>query len=74
MNHKVKNGNILQRECIEKHEMLFGVLYARFQMITNPNKQWDKEVIIDVLMACVVPHNMILENKTSENLELAWEY
>jgi hypothetical protein len=43
-------------------------------MIANPNKQWDKEVIIDVLMACVMLHNMILENKASENLELAWQY
>jgi hypothetical protein len=41
---------------------------------TNLSKQWDKEVIIDVLMAYVVLHNMILENKTSENLELAWQY
>jgi hypothetical protein len=26
MDHKVKSGNILQGEYIEKHEMLFGVL------------------------------------------------
>jgi hypothetical protein len=43
-------------------------------MITNLIKQWDKEVIIDVLMACLVFHNMILEKKTSANLELALQY
>jgi hypothetical protein len=36
-------------------------------VITNPNTQWDREVIIDVLMACVMMfHNMIIENKTAK--------
>jgi len=32
-------------------------------VITNRKTQWDREVIIDVLIACVMFHNMIIENK-----------
>jgi hypothetical protein len=28
-------------------------------------------MIVDLLMACVVNHNMIIENEVDENLELA---
>ncbi len=39
-------------------------------MIKNPNVQWDREVIIDVLMACVMFHNMIIENKVRKFITL----
>jgi hypothetical protein len=52
--------------------MLFGVLQAKFQVTTNPCRQWNKEVIGDVLMACVVLHNMISENVEGKNLKLTW--
>ncbi len=35
-------------------------------MITNPNMQCDREAIIDVLMASVMFHNMITENKAAK--------
>ncbi len=35
-------------------------------MSTNPNMQWDREVIIYVLMASVMFHNMIIENKAAK--------
>jgi hypothetical protein len=34
-------------------------------VIKNPNAQWEREVIIDVLMASVTFHNMIIENSVT---------
>ncbi len=42
-------------------------------MITNLSRQWDREVITNVLMLCVVIHNMIIENKMDKDLELTWQ-
>ncbi len=55
---------------MERCPMLFGVLQAKFQVITNPCREWNKEVIGYVLMACVVLHNMIIENEQGQNLKL----
>jgi hypothetical protein len=47
--------------------------FSRLDFITtNLNKQWNRDVITNVLMACVVLLNMIIENE-GENLELAWQ-
>lgn len=62
----------MSKECVERCRMLFGVLQAKFQVTTNPCRQWNKEVIGDVLMACVVLHNMISENVEGKNLKLTW--
>jgi hypothetical protein len=35
-------------------------------VIKNPNTQWDREVIIDVLMTCVMFHNMIFDNRVTK--------
>jgi hypothetical protein len=35
-------------------------------VIKNPNTQWDREVITDVLMVCVMFHNMIIENRATK--------
>jgi hypothetical protein len=55
-------------------EHCFGVLQARFQTIANPNHQWNREVIANVLIACVSFHNMIIDNEVVvDNRELAFE-
>jgi hypothetical protein len=51
----------------------FGVLQARFQVIANPSCQWNREVVVVVLMACVTLHNMIIVNEYGDNLELAFD-
>jgi hypothetical protein len=54
-------------------EHCFKVLQARFQIIANPNHQWNREVIANVLIACVKFHNMIIDNEVVDNTELAFE-
>jgi hypothetical protein len=51
----------------------FGVLQARFQVIANPSCQWNRQVVVVVLMTCVTLHNMITTNEYGDNLELAFD-
>jgi hypothetical protein len=54
-------------------ERCFGVLQVKFQVIANCSRQWNREVIANVLITCVVFQNMIIENEASENLKLTWQ-
>ncbi len=47
------------------------VFKTKFQVIANLRKQGNREVIVDVLMACVALCNMIIENEV-QILDLAW--
>jgi hypothetical protein len=62
-----------QKSAWKDLEHCFRVLQARFQVVANPTKQWDKEVIINVFIACMVFHYMMNDNEVIENLELAWQ-
>ena len=44
-------------------ERSFGVLQSRWAIIENPSRQWDLNTINDILMACVIMHNMIIEDE-----------
>ena len=52
-------------------ERCFGVLQARFAIIANPCRQWDTNTMQDIMQACIILHNMIVENESGEEgLEL----
>lgn len=53
-------------------ERAFGVLQARFAIVQNPSKMWHMSHISDILMACVILHNMITEDEQDEDLELIY--
>ncbi|XP_048591394.1 uncharacterized protein LOC125576088 [Brassica napus] len=44
-------------------ERAFGVLQARFAIVKNPALTWDKEKIGKIMRACIIIHNMIVENE-----------
>ena len=44
-------------------ERAFGVLQARFAIVKNPTLTWDKEKIGKIMRACIIIHNMIVENE-----------
>jgi hypothetical protein len=50
-------------------ERCFGVLQVQWAIIRNPSHYWEIETIKDILMAFVMMHNMILENKSSLGLK-----
>ncbi|XP_010450590.1 PREDICTED: uncharacterized protein LOC104770160 [Camelina sativa] len=44
-------------------ERAFGVLQARFAVIKNPCLLWDKDQVGLIMRACIILHNMIVENE-----------
>ncbi|XP_056843104.1 uncharacterized protein LOC108832436 [Raphanus sativus] len=44
-------------------ERAFGVLQARFAIVKNPALTWDKKKIGKIMRACIIIHNMIVENE-----------
>jgi hypothetical protein len=50
-------------------ERAFGVLQARWVILQNPVRQWDMDVICDIMYACIVLHNMIVQDEAGLNLE-----
>ncbi len=41
--------------------------------MANPCYLWDRDVIADVLMACIILRNMLIDNEQGEVLELTIE-
>ncbi|XP_019094351.1 PREDICTED: putative nuclease HARBI1 [Camelina sativa] len=53
-----------KQEVVRKDvERAFGVLQARFAVIKNPSRLWDKYKIANVMRACIILHNMIVEDE-----------
>ena len=53
-----------RQEAVQKDvERAFGVLQARFAIVKNPARSWDKEKIGKTMRACIILHNMILEDE-----------
>ena len=44
-------------------ERAFGVLQARFAIVRNPALLWEKEKISNIIRACIILHNMIVEEE-----------
>ncbi|XP_042006264.1 protein ALP1-like [Salvia splendens] len=44
-------------------ERTFGVLQSRWAIVKGPARFWFKDVIADVIYACIIMHNMIVENE-----------
>ena len=52
------------QESVRKDvERTFGVLQARFPFIKRPCLLWSKELMGKILMACIIMHNMIVEDE-----------
>ncbi|XP_048637105.1 uncharacterized protein LOC125609617 [Brassica napus] len=52
------------QEAARKYvERTFGVLQARFAIVKNPALTWDKEKTGKIMRACIIIHNMIVENE-----------
>ncbi|KAK9057219.1 hypothetical protein SSX86_024586 [Deinandra increscens subsp. villosa] len=53
-----------QQEAVRKDvERAFGVLQARFAFLRHPCLVWDKEMMGKVMKACIIIHNMIVEDE-----------
>jgi hypothetical protein len=57
------------QEAVRKDvERCFGVLQMRWGIIQQASRQWDLGTIKDIVMACIILHNMIIEYEREEQL------
>jgi len=52
-----------QESARKSIERAFGVLKKRWKVISNPARYWDKQSMQLVIYACIILHNMILEDE-----------
>uniref|UniRef100_A0A0D3AD44 Uncharacterized protein n=1 Tax=Brassica oleracea var. oleracea TaxID=109376 RepID=A0A0D3AD44_BRAOL len=58
--HSWKEHQEAARKDVER---AFGVLQARFAIVRNPALLWEKEKISNIIRACIILHNMIVEEE-----------
>lgn len=52
------------QEAVRKDvERAFGVLQARFAFLRHPCLVWDKDMMGKIMIACIIIHNMIVEDE-----------
>jgi hypothetical protein len=56
-----------KQESVRKDvERAFGVLKSRFAILTNGCRLWKLSEITNVMITCIILHNMIVENERNE--------
>jgi hypothetical protein len=49
-------------------ERAFEVFQSRFAIVRGPVRYWDKETFANIMKACIIMHNMIIEDGGATNL------
>jgi hypothetical protein len=70
---KNKNFARLQEACRKDVERAFGVLQARFAIVRGPARYWDLETLGEVMTACIILHNMIIEDERGSHVDYRFE-
>jgi hypothetical protein len=55
-------------------ERAFGVLQSRFAIVRGPVRYWDEETLAYIMKACIIMHNMIIEDEGAMNLGFDHEH
>ena len=55
-----------QEACRKDVERAFGVLQSRFAIVRGPARLWDEESLGNIMRACIIMHNMIVEDERDE--------
>lgn len=60
------------QEAVRKDvERAFGVLQARFHIVSSPCRLWEQTDMKTVMKACLILHNMIIEDEKAADLDEA---
>ena len=57
-----------QESCRKDVEHAFRVLQSRFAIVTEPARFWKRNVLKDIMSACIIMHNMIVEDERDLNM------
>jgi hypothetical protein len=63
----------MQESTCKDVDCRFIVLSLKWQIVANPCLLWDRVVIVDMLMACIILHNMVIDDEQGEVLKLTIE-
>ena len=50
-------------------ELLRLILQAQFAIVRGPARFWDQKMLWYIMHACLIKHNMIIENEHGQNLD-----
>nr|XP_020195838.1 uncharacterized protein LOC109781661 [Aegilops tauschii subsp. strangulata] len=50
-------------------EMAFGILQSQFAIVRGPSRFWDQNILWYIMTACMIMHNVIIENEHGKNLD-----
>lgn len=59
----------MQEACKKHAERCFRVLQSRYAIVQNPSQHWLHETILDIMMACVIIHIMVIEEELENKLQ-----
>ncbi|KAH9781249.1 dde tnp4 domain-containing protein [Citrus sinensis] len=65
--HKKTLFAMKQEACQKDVERAFEVLQSRFAIVAGPSRFWNKHVLHDIMIACIIMHNMIIEDERNVN-------
>ncbi|XP_040256322.1 uncharacterized protein [Aegilops tauschii subsp. strangulata] len=65
---KRKRFSQMQESARKDVERAFGVLQSRWGIVRNPALTWDEGKLWEVMTACVIIHNMIVEDGRDNNI------
>jgi len=72
---KNKYFTMQQKACRKDVERAFGVLQSRFAIVAGATLFWQKDVLHDIMITCIILHIMIIEDERDLNapIEVARE-
>lgn len=57
---------MIPQACRKDVEQASGVLKSRFGIVQGPVRYWSKRVLHDIMTACIIMHNMIIEDERDD--------
>ena len=66
---KVLDFHNAQAAARKDVERAFEILQAQFAIVRGPARFWDQDILWYIMTACVIMHNMIIENERGQELD-----